>query len=109
MKNTLRNKKCIPCEGGVEPLSTDEAKNYLKELDENWKINGKKIQREIKFKNFKEAIKFINQIADLAEREGHHPDLHIFYNQVKVELWTHAANGLTENDFILAAKIDILN
>ena len=108
MKHNLKNKKCIPCEGGAQALSNEEAKNYLVELDHSWSIDNKKIRRDLKFKDFKEAIKFVNKVAKLAEKEGHHPDLHIFYNKVRIELWTHAVSGLTENDFILAAKIDLI-
>jgi len=78
-------------------------------MDKNWQVmEGKKIVRTFKFPNFKEAITFVNQVAKLAEDEKHHPDIHISYNQVKLELWTHTANGLTDKDFILAAKTDKL-
>lgn len=70
--------------------------------------DGKKIRREFLFKNFKEAMVFVNKVADIAESEGHHPDLHVFYNRVVVELWTHAIGGLSENDFIVAAKVNEL-
>lgn len=75
-----------------------------------WAVSGdsKKISREFKFADFKEAMVFVNKIADIAESEGHHPDIHIFYNRVIIELWTHAVNGLSENDFILAAKINAI-
>mgnify|MGYP001616306343 CR=1 FL=1 len=103
----LQDKKCVPCEGGTPPLRKNEAKKYLAELQGDWKIvEGKKIQRELKFKDFKEAMAFVNKVADIAESEGHHPDIHVHYNRVMIELWTHAVGGLSENDFILAAKID---
>ena len=86
-----------------------EVKKYLAELKTPWEVlDGKKIKREFKFKDFKEAIGFVNKVAALAESEGHHPDIHIFYNRVVLELTTHAVGGLSENDFILAAKIDQL-
>ena len=72
----------------------------------NWKLNGKKIEREFVFTDFKDAMKFVNKVADLAEDEGHHPDFHVHWNKVLVELWTHSMNGLSENDFIVAAKIN---
>ena len=103
----LYEKKCIPCESGDTPLSEDDVKKNLEQIP-NWKLNGKKIEREFVFKDFKEAMKFVNNIADLAEDEGHHPDIHIHWNKVMLELWTHSMNGLSENDFIVAAKINNL-
>ena len=103
----LSDKKCIACEGGTSPLEAKKVKEHIAELDGGWEVvDGKKIRKEFKFKDFKEAITFVNKTAEIAESEGHHPDIHIFYNQVIVELWTHAVGGLSENDFILAAKID---
>lgn len=108
----LTKKHCVPCEGGVPPLSQEKIDEYLKQVPE-WELaeeEGKKgkhklIRRVFKFKDFKEAIAFVNKVADLAESEGHHPNIHIYYNRVRLELWTHAINGLFDNDFILAAKI----
>jgi 4a-hydroxytetrahydrobiopterin dehydratase len=106
----LVQKKCKPCEGGVEPYSPAEAREQLKQL-QGWRIthDGQRIRKDWKAKNFMAGIKFFNLCADLAEDDGHHPDLHIEgYRNVSVELWTHAIGGLSENDFILAAKIDEL-
>lgn len=102
----LLNKKCIPCEGGVLSLTKEEAEKYLTQVS-GWILNEKaqKISKEFKFKNFIEAIEFVNKIASVAEKEGHHPDIHINYNKVLLELSTHTIGGLSENDFILAAKI----
>jgi 4a-hydroxytetrahydrobiopterin dehydratase len=98
----LRTKKCVPCEGGVPPVSRVEAERLLKDLP-GWR------RREWVAKNFMAAIEFFNQVAALAEDEGHHPDLHLAgYRNVAIELWTHAIGGLSENDFISAAKIDQL-
>lgn len=103
----LANKKCVPCEGGTNPLSVKKIKGYLSELSPDWKdIKKKKILREFSFKNFREAIGFVNATAEIAEQEGHHPDIYISYNKVKIVLWTHSIGGLSENDFILASKID---
>lgn len=103
----LTKKKCVPCESGAAPLGGAEIKKYVTQLKNGWEVlNDKKLRREFKFKNFKEALAFVNVVAATAENEGHHPDLHIFYNKVVVELWTHSIGGLSENDFILAAKID---
>lgn len=103
----LTNRKCVPCEGGVPSLTMDEARKFLKEVH-GWALADKQIEKNFKFKDFILAMKFVNKIAEVAEAEGHHPDIFIHYNQVKITLWTHAVNGLTENDFIVAAKIDAL-
>ena len=106
----LVQKKCLPCEGGVEPCDLQEAKDQLLEL-EGWKLTygGQRIRKDWKVKNFMAAMDFFNRCAEVAEADGHHPDLHIEgYRNASVELWTHAIGGLSENDFILAAKIDQL-
>ncbi len=106
----LAQKKCVPCEGIGQALTSDEAKEYLKKID-NWQLDltRKIIFREYFMKNFMAAIKLINGIAALAEEENHHPDLHLVsYRKLRIELSTHALGGLSENDFILAAKINQL-
>ena len=103
----LTQKKCKPCEGGVPSLTETETNNLLKQIP-SWTIKDTHVFKEFKFKDFKEAIVFVNKVADIAEQEGHHPDITINYNKISIELWTHAVNGLSENDFILAAKIDEL-
>ncbi len=108
--NQLVNKKCLPCEGGVEPYSADEAAAQLKKLP-GWRLthDGQRIRKDWKVKDFMAGIDFFNLCAKVAEEDDHHPDLHIEgYRDVSVELWTHAIGGLSENDFILAAKIDEL-
>ncbi|MBS3903133.1 MAG: 4a-hydroxytetrahydrobiopterin dehydratase [Anaplasmataceae bacterium] len=103
----LSDKKCVACEGGTPPLTPEEIKHYQSQLREPWEVvDDKKIRKNFNFKDFKEAMSFVNKIANIAENEGHHPDIFIFYNQVRIELWTHAVGGLSENDFILAAKIE---
>lgn len=105
--SNLQEKHCIPCEVGGKPLTHQEIQTLLSQINSEWNVlDDKKIAREFSFKNFKEAMVFVNTIADIAEAEQHHPDMHIFYNKVNVELWTHAVGGLSENDFIVAAKID---
>jgi len=103
----LLSKKCVACEGGTEPITKKQAAEYLKETP-GWRIlpDGLKIEREFNFKDFKTAMAFVNKVAALAESEGHHPDIHVFYNHVHLELSTHAIGGLSENDFILAAKVN---
>lgn len=107
--NSLLKKKCIPCEKkGMKPFDKFEAEDYLAQTD-GWTLDEKaqKISKEYKFQDFIGAVNFVNLIADIAEEEGHHPDLLIHnYNKVLVTLWTHAIGGLSENDFILAARID---
>lgn len=104
----LVQKKCLPCEGGVEPFTPVQAKEQLKELS-GWYLthDGQRIRKDWKVKHFMAGIDFFNRCAEIAEADQHHPDLHIEgYRNVSVELWTHAIGGLSENDFILAAKID---
>lgn len=105
----LYEKKCAACEGGTPPFTKAQVGEYLKQLPVPWEVaDDKKIRKEFRFKDFKEAMKFVNAVAKIAEAEGHHPDLCVFYNVVKIELWTHAVGGLSENDFILASKIERL-
>lgn len=108
--DALVKKKCLPCEGGVEPSTLEEAQEQLVEL-EGWRLTheGQRIRKDWRVKNFMAGMRFFDQCAKVAEEDGHHPDLHIEgYRNVSVELWTHAIGGLSENDFILAAKIDRL-
>ena len=103
-------KKCLPCEGGVEPYTREQSEAQLDELD-GWHLthDGQRIRKDWTVKNFLAGMDFFNRCAEVAEDDGHHPDLHIEgYRNASVELWTHAIGGLSENDFILAAKIDQL-
>jgi 4a-hydroxytetrahydrobiopterin dehydratase len=110
MTRDLIAQHCVPCEGGMAPLSRNEAEGYIDAV-RGWSlINGEqlKIARSLKFKDFAQAMAFVNQIAALAENEGHHPDICISWNRVRLELVTHAIGGLSMNDFIMAAKINEL-
>ncbi|MBC8357258.1 MAG: 4a-hydroxytetrahydrobiopterin dehydratase [Planctomycetes bacterium] len=101
-------KKCKPCEGGVDACTLPEAEDQLAKLD-GWYLTheGQRICKEWTVKHFMAGMNFFNKVAEVAEEDGHHPDLHIAgYRNVSIELWTHAIGGLSENDFILAAKID---
>ena len=103
-------KKCLPCEGGVAPYTRQQAEEQLQQLD-GWQMthDGQRIRKDWTVKHFLAGLEFFNRCADVAEADAHHPDLHIEgYRNVSVELWTHAIGGLSENDFILAAKIDQL-
>ncbi|MBN2156830.1 MAG: 4a-hydroxytetrahydrobiopterin dehydratase [Candidatus Lokiarchaeota archaeon] len=107
----LTEKKCVPCEGKISPLSESQEKKYLQQVS-GWELNHEGIHRISKkfiFKDFKESMQFVTAVADLAEEEGHHPDIHIYYNHVNLELHTHAIKGLHQNDFILASKINKIN
>lgn len=106
----LRAKKCLPCEGGVPKLTPVEAEAQLTKL-QGWAVvhNGERIRKEWVVKNFLAGMRFFHKVAEVSEAEGHHPDLHLVgYRNVAIEIWTHAIGGLSENDFILAAKIDEL-
>ncbi len=105
----MASKKCVPCEDQA-PLKEGEIQKYIAELKGGWEVQDNiKIKKHFKFKDFKEAMIFVNKVADLAESEGHHPDITIHYNKVNIFIWTHSISGLSENDFILAAKIDNIN
>jgi 4a-hydroxytetrahydrobiopterin dehydratase len=106
----LGRRHCTPCEGGIPPLSSDEVCSLLAKVP-GWQLtpDGKRIQRQWRVKDFVHALDFFKRVGDVAEDENHHPDLHLVgYRNVTIEIWTHAINGLSENDFILAAKIDAL-
>ena len=104
---TLRDRKCVPCEGGTAPLSKRQTKQFLAQV-EGWSERRQKLHKTRTFPDFRGAMAFVGRVADLAEAEGHHPDFCVHYNRVDFTVWTHAIGGLSENDFILAAKIDAL-
>ncbi|MDP3741342.1 MAG: 4a-hydroxytetrahydrobiopterin dehydratase [bacterium] len=112
----LADQKCVPCEGGVDPITPLRAQEYLKQLHPDWKLiegnlpagEAGKITRRFKFKNYKQAWNFVNKVSKIAEGESHHPDISFGWGYAQITSYTHAINGLFENDFILAAKIDRL-
>ncbi|MBI4092046.1 MAG: 4a-hydroxytetrahydrobiopterin dehydratase [Candidatus Levybacteria bacterium] len=106
----LTKKRCEPCEGGTKPFGSKEIETYMTYLKTPWEASEdlRKIERKFKFKDFKEAMKFVNKVAELAEQEGHHPNIFNSYNRVTITLWTHAINGLSINDFIMASKTELL-
>lgn len=105
--NDLTQKRCVPCEIGTPPLTQEQYEPLLKELKLDWEVvEEKKIRHEFKFKDFRQALEFVNQVAKLAEEENHHPNIHIYYSRVVIDLTTHSIKGLSENDFILALKIE---
>ena len=101
----LANKTCVPCEGGVPPLQGDELKEYERQLPGWQVVEGHHLVRDFSFPNFKAALAFVNRVGDIAEAEGHHPEIKFTWGKARVSIWTHKVNGLTESDFILAAKV----
>lgn len=108
--NPLTEKKCRPCEGGVEPLTRAAAQPLMEQLDPAWRLadDGKSLHREWKFRNFYHTMSFVNACAHIANAEDHHPDLEVGYGYCRMKYSTHAIGGLSENDFICAAKVDAL-
>jgi 4a-hydroxytetrahydrobiopterin dehydratase len=101
----LAKRTCVPCTGDATRLTPDAAAALHREIPE-WELAADRIARSFEFRDFAEAMTFVNAVAEVAESEGHHPDFCVHWNRVDISIWTHAAGGLTENDFILAAKID---
>lgn len=104
----LADQKCVPCSGETPPMAAEQAEKMLQNLSEGWTIKDdtRKLFKSYKFKNFKRAFAFVSQIADIAEEEGHHPNIHFTWGLVELEIWTHKIDGLAEADFVLAAKAD---
>ena len=103
----LAKKTCIPCRGGVPPLKGTQLADLQEKLKNDWKIiNEHHLEKEYSFKNFKEALDFTIKVGELAENQDHHPDIFLTWGKVKVTIWTHKIDGLTESDFIFAAKTD---
>lgn len=102
----LASRKCVPCRGGVPPLAGKEIEKFLRELD-GWEVVGAHhLRKTYKFGDFKDALAFVNRVGARAEEEGHHPDICFGWGRAEITVWTHKIDGLTESDFILAAKID---
>lgn len=109
MAEQLADKKCVPCRGDVPPLKGEELSKLHRAIPE-WEVaNEHHLRREFRFPDFKQALEFVNRIGAIAEEQGHHPDLLLAWGKVEVTLWTHKVGGLTESDFIVAAKIDRLS
>ena len=105
----LARKSCIPCRGGIPPLKGGEIARLHGQLADGWQVVSEHhLQRDFGFKNFREALDFTNKVGELAESEGHHPDIYLAWGKVGIKIWTHKIDGLTESDFILAAKIEEL-
>jgi len=105
----LADKQCVPCAKGADPLKGEEIGRIAKELDSDWQVvDEHHLEREFTFADFRQALDFVNEVGELAEQQGHHPDIYLSYGKVKIQLWTHKIDSLHENDFIMAAKIDAL-
>ncbi len=104
----LAQKNCIPCHGGVPPLEGEELSHFAAQTPQWTVVDGRHIERELTFPDFHQALEFTNKVGELAEQEGHHPDIYLAWGKVGIKIWTHKINGLTESDFILAVKIDLL-
>ena len=107
--SSLADKQCVPCRGGVPPLDTEAQERLLAELDHGWRVvQGHHLEKEYRCRDFRAALAFANQVGALAEAQGHHPDLHVAWGRVGVTVWTHKIDGLTESDFVFAAKTELL-
>ena len=102
----LADKNCVPCKGGVPPLQGEEIGKLLSEISDWEAVESHHLHRSFKFPDFRSALAFVNRIGATAESEGHHPDILLTWGKVEVSIWTHKINGLTESDFVLAAKVD---
>ena len=107
MTSDLAAKSCVPCRGGVPPLEGEEIQSLLAQLGNGWTVvDDHHIQKNYKFKDFADALGFTNRIGVIAEEQGHHPDIYLAWGKVGITIWTHKIDGLTESDFVLAAKCD---
>ena len=105
----LAQKECVPCKGGVPPLKGSELARLEKELGGGWRVvNEHHLEKEFKFKDFRQALDFTNKVGELAEQQNHHPVFYLAWGRVKLSLWTHKIDGLTESDFVFAAKVEKL-
>ncbi len=109
MKSELAKKGCQACDGKTPPLKGDALRQFQNQLDGGWKIeNEQRLEKQFKFPDFRHALEFTNRVGEIAEEQGHHPDIFLTYGEVRLQIWTHKIGGLTESDFILAAKINEL-
>ena len=109
MATELSQKKCVPCEKGTPPLQGEKLAKLFNQLDGDWAVvDEHHLQKKYKFKNFRQALDFTNHVGEIAEAEGHHPDIYLAWGKVELKIWTHKIGGLSESDFVFAAKVDQL-
>ncbi|MDA1044061.1 MAG: 4a-hydroxytetrahydrobiopterin dehydratase [Verrucomicrobia bacterium] len=109
-KETLASRDCIPCKGGVPPLKGSELLALMGQLGGDWQLmNGHHLEKEYQFRNFRDALAFTNRVGEVAESQNHHPDIFLAWGKVRITIWTHKIDGLTESDFVLAAKCDAVH
>lgn len=109
MNTSLAKKECKQCDGGTPVLKGDSLRQMKDQLEGDWQVlDEQRLERQFKFPDFRHALEFTNQVGEIAEEQGHHPDIYLTYGEVRIQIWTHKAGGLTESDFILAAKISEL-
>ena len=107
--NDLAEKECVPCKGGVPPVKGEALRKLTADLGNGWNVvNEHHLEKEFKFKDFKEALAFTNRVGELAEAQNHHPDIYLAWGKVGITIWTHKIDGLTESDFVMAAKVQKL-
>src|SRR5258708_29996164 len=107
--NELAEKECVPCKGGTPPLKGFDLSKLAEQLGGDWQVvDEHHLEKDYKFKNFRDALTFTNKVGELAEKVGHHPDIYLAWGKVKLTIWTHSVGGLTESDFVFAAKVDNL-
>ena len=110
MTSHLAKKECKPCDGGTPALKGDALKQMQNQLNGGWKLlNEQRLEKEFKFPDFRHVLEFVNRVGDIAEEQNHHPDIYFTWGQARIQIWTHKINGLTESDFVLAAKIEELD
>jgi 4a-hydroxytetrahydrobiopterin dehydratase len=105
----LAARRCVPCKGGVPPLKGEALRALYEQLNEGWEVVGEHhLEREYRFRDFREALSFVNRVGEMAEDQNHHPDIHLAWGRARITIWTHKIDGLTESDFVFAAKCDRL-
>lgn len=105
----LAQRECVPCKGGVPPLRGEDLRKLHEELGGGWRVvDEHHLEKDYAFKNFREALEFTTRVGEMAEAQGHHPDIYLAWGKVKLQVWTHKIDGLTESDFVFAAKADRL-
>jgi 4a-hydroxytetrahydrobiopterin dehydratase len=107
--SALADQSCVPCRGGVAPLDANAIEPLLAQLEGWHVVDGRKLSKSYRFANFATALAFVNRVGAVAEEQGHHPDIYLAWGKVTIDVWTHKINGLTESDFIFAAKCDLLS